>query len=179
MINAINRATRFFSLAFRHFETNQIRSVIAIALGKSVSLSSNPVHVGAPVTGPLHLLVRAAVAWVLYCLAMGPPSEPSRSLALDKLERKADHLKDTLNVLDRLTGEAGQLLDVLGHTLYELGKLTAPINQRATALTIAQTNVAASKQQIDELLENIDTSRRVCLPPLMLYCLQKAKAHRN
>jgi hypothetical protein len=100
---------------------------------------------------------------------MGPTNEPSRSVALDKLERKADHLKETLNVLDRLTGEAGQLLDVLGHTLYELGKLTAPINQRATALTIAQTNVAASKQQIDELLDNIDTSRRVRGRPLVQF----------
>jgi hypothetical protein len=64
-------------------------------------------------------------------------------------------------VLDRLSNESSQLLDVLGHTLHELTGLTAPIHSRATALTQAQRNIAAANAAVDELLDNLDTSRRV------------------
>jgi hypothetical protein len=66
-----------------------------------------------------------------------------------------------LQVLDRLSNESSQLLDVLGHTLHELTGLTAPIHSRATALTQAQRNIAAANAAVDELLDNLDTSRRV------------------
>lgn len=64
-------------------------------------------------------------------------------------------------VLDRLTNESVQLLDVLGQTLHELTELTAPIHSRATALTNAQANINAGNQAVDELLEHLDTSSRV------------------
>jgi hypothetical protein len=67
----------------------------------------------------------------------------------------------SLQVLDRLSSESSQLLDVLGATLHELTGLTAPIHSRATALTQAQRNIAAANAAVDELLDHLDTSRRV------------------
>lgn len=64
-------------------------------------------------------------------------------------------------VLDRLSGEAVALLDVLAGTLGQLGVLTAPIHSRATALTCAARNIADAKSAVDKLLEHLDTSRRV------------------
>jgi hypothetical protein len=90
----------------------------------------------------------------------------SRDAALDKLGKKADHLKDTLKVLDRLTDEAGQLLDSLGAGLAHLNDLTAPIKSRASALTVAQANIAAAKGRVDELVEHVSTSRRVSSSPI-------------
>jgi hypothetical protein len=66
--------------------------------------------------------------------------------------------------LGRLTDEAGTLLDVLGGSLGQLGALTAPIHSRATALTAAQRNVAATKAEVDSLLDHLDTARRVAGP---------------
>lgn len=66
--------------------------------------------------------------------------------------------------LSRLTNEASTLLDILGDSLGQLGGLTAPIHSRATALTAAQRNVAATKGEVDVLLEHLETSRRVAGP---------------
>jgi hypothetical protein len=62
--------------------------------------------------------------------------------------------------LSRLTSEASSLLDVLGGSLDDLAVLTAPIHSRATALTAAQRNVAATKAEVDALLDALDTPRR-------------------
>ena len=62
--------------------------------------------------------------------------------------------------MSRLTNEAGALLDVLGGSLHQLGALTAPIHSRATALTAAQRNIAATKGEVDALLEHLDNARR-------------------
>lgn len=75
--------------------------------------------------------------------------------------KKAEFVNDRLQVLDRLTNESLELLDVLEHTLQDLTTLTAPIHSRATALTRAQHNIAAAKQAVDQLLGHLDTSRRV------------------
>jgi hypothetical protein len=75
--------------------------------------------------------------------------------------QKAAQLAHTLGLVDRLTTEADQVLDSLGHSLHELTALTAPIHARATALTDAQRNIAATKAAVGELLEHLDTSRRV------------------
>ena len=64
-------------------------------------------------------------------------------------------------MLNRLTNESVQLLDVLGSSLAHLSSVTAPIHSRATALTAAQRNVGAAKEAVDKLLEHLDTSRRV------------------
>jgi hypothetical protein len=100
-------------------------------------------------------------------------------MGAEKLGRKADQLQDTLGLLDRLTTEAGQLLDALGQSLYELTDLTAPIHARATALTAAQANVAETKKAVDELLEHLDTSRRVrCHGPKQAHaCLRLCPLH--
>jgi len=50
---------------------------------------------------------------------------------------------------------------MLGGRLSDLGRVTAPIHSRATALTAAQRNIAAAKEAVDSLLEHLDTSRRV------------------
>ena len=80
---------------------------------------------------------------------------------LEQIGKKTDYLRDTLGVLDRLTDETGQLLDSLGRTLYDLNHLTAPIKSRASALTVAQTNIVAAKSRVDELVDHVSTSRRV------------------
>lgn len=64
-------------------------------------------------------------------------------------------------VLDRLTKESVQLLNVLDSSLTHLSEVTAPIHSRATALTAAQHNIAGTKEAVDKLLEHLDTSRRV------------------
>jgi hypothetical protein len=69
-----------------------------------------------------------------------------------------------VQVLNRLTNESVQLLDVLGGSLAQLSQVTAPIHSRATALTAAQRNIAAAKDSVDKLLEHLDTSRRVSNP---------------
>ena len=60
-----------------------------------------------------------------------------------------------------MTSEAGGLLDSLGASLDSLSTLTAPIHSRATALTVAQRNIAATKGEVDALLEHLGTPRRV------------------
>eukprot|EP00877_Chromochloris_zofingiensis_P001608 jgi/Chrzof1/11448/Cz05g37010.t1 len=82
-------------------------------------------------------------------------------MGAEKLVRKTDQLDSTLLLLDRLTTEAGQLLEVLGTSLHQLTVLTAPVHSRATALTHAQQNIASTKQAVDELVQHLDTSRRV------------------
>lgn len=75
--------------------------------------------------------------------------------------RKADFISNRLQVLDRLTSESVELLGTLGAHLQEVGSITSPIHSRTTALTGAQRNIAAAKQAVDELLEHLETSRRV------------------
>ncbi len=55
-----------------------------------------------------------------------------------RLSKRADKLEQNLGLLNRLTSEAGALLDVLGSGVFQLTELTAPIHARASALTIAQ-----------------------------------------
>ncbi|GBG00340.1 hypothetical protein Rsub_13072 [Raphidocelis subcapitata] len=81
--------------------------------------------------------------------------------AEQRLGTRVEALGDMLSVLSRLTSEAGGLLDSLGASLDSLGTLTAPIHSRATALTVAQRNIAATKGEVDALLEHLDTPRRV------------------
>eukprot|EP00878_Enallax_costatus_P013220 GHUV01013820.1.p1 GENE.GHUV01013820.1~~GHUV01013820.1.p1 ORF type:complete len:538 (+),score=189.34 GHUV01013820.1:921-2534(+) len=85
----------------------------------------------------------------------------SRNVYDPRQSRKAEFIQDRLQVLDRLTVESTDLLDVLGQTLHQLTALTAPIHSRATALTNAQQNIAVAKQAVDHLLEHLETSRRV------------------
>ncbi len=96
-----------------------------------------------------------------------------------KLSRQAGQLEDTLSVLNRLTTEAGTLLDVLGSQLHDLTTMTAPIRSRASALTVAQQNITAIKGNVDELLEHLDTSRRVriCSPLIIHTHLKQAHFH--
>ncbi|KIZ02022.1 Exocyst complex component 7 [Monoraphidium neglectum] len=86
------------------------------------------------------------------------------AMATERLGQRVEALGDMLSVLGRLTDEAGTLLDVLGGSLGQLGALTAPIHSRATALTAAQRNVAATKAEVDSLLDHLDTARRVAGP---------------
>lgn len=90
--------------------------------------------------------------------------------------RKAGFVQDRLQVLDRLSVESSDLLNVLGQTLHQLTALTAPIHSRATALTNAQQNIAAAKQAVDQLLEHLETSRRVSAarPLQMIRCPEYA-----
>eukprot|EP00879_Flechtneria_rotunda_P025217 GHRR01026787.1.p1 GENE.GHRR01026787.1~~GHRR01026787.1.p1 ORF type:complete len:607 (+),score=217.54 GHRR01026787.1:931-2751(+) len=83
------------------------------------------------------------------------------AIAATLSSKKAAYIKDRLKVLDRVTNESVQVLDVLGHTLYELTNITAPIRSRATALTAAQRNIAGTKAALDELLDHLNTGRRV------------------
>ncbi|WIA09825.1 hypothetical protein OEZ85_009200 [Tetradesmus obliquus] len=78
-----------------------------------------------------------------------------------RLSKKAGYIHDRLQVLGRLSAESCALLDALGASLHELTGLTAPIHCRATALTQAQRNISAANAAVDELLDNLDTSRRV------------------
>lgn len=73
-------------------------------------------------------------------------------------------------VLGRLSAESCALLDALGASLHELTGLTAPIHCRATALTQAQRNISAANAAVDELLDNLDTSRRVRLLGAVIGC---------
>eukprot|EP00775_Hariotina_reticulata_P010615 gene10615-10773_t len=83
-------------------------------------------------------------------------------MAVDRaLSKRVSFINERLQVLDRLSDESVQLLDVLGHSLYEVSNLTAPIHMRATALTSAQRNIAAAKDAVDQLIEHVGTSRRV------------------
>jgi hypothetical protein len=50
---------------------------------------------------------------------------------------------------------------VLGSSLADMGRLTAPIHSRATALTAAAANIAAAQGAVAALLQHLDTSRRV------------------
>jgi hypothetical protein len=72
-------------------------------------------------------------------------------------------LEAALSVLNRVTSEEGALLDLLATSLVDLTELTAPIQRRATALTTAHDNIAATKRAVDTLLDHLDTSRRVGL----------------
>lgn len=84
-------------------------------------------------------------------------------MAVDRASKRVSFINERLQVLDRLSNESVQLLDVLGHSLYEIANLTAPIHMRATALTSAQRNIAAAKDAVDQLIQHMGTSRRVCI----------------
>lgn len=75
--------------------------------------------------------------------------------------RRAAFVGERLAVLQRLSSESVELLDVMDSTLADLSTLTAPIHSRATALTAAQRNIAVAVAALDELMQHLATPRRV------------------
>jgi len=83
------------------------------------------------------------------------------SMCADRVSRKAGQLEQTLVLFGRLSSEAGNLLMHLSQQMEELTSHTAPIHERAAALSTAQLNVDATKASVDRLLDSLDVSRRV------------------
>lgn len=70
-------------------------------------------------------------------------------------------LRADLQLLDASAKEAAALLDTAAWQLGELGRGAAPMTAKTQVLARARANIQAARAGAEELLENLDTSRRV------------------
>ena len=68
---------------------------------------------------------------------------------------------DRLAAYDHLCQESDRLLDNLITSYDHLGHATAPIATRGLALLGAEDNISRTREAVDELISNLDASRKV------------------
>lgn len=97
-------------------------------------------------------------------MASAAPSSlagPQLSLALARLEETAERLEAAMQQNEAANRRSNEVLATMQTNLLQMRKRVGPINDRATVLTWAHDNIKATKAATDELLQCIDTSRRV------------------
>lgn len=92
------------------------------------------------------------------------PSLVQLQLALATLQDTADRLETAMHNNKLLGKQSSSVLGQLQSSLLQMSKTVAPIHERATQLTWAQQNITSTRAATEELLQCLDTSRRVrCL----------------
>lgn len=89
--------------------------------------------------------------------------------SLGSVASQAEQLASAIQLQARLGSEGSAVLKVLDQRLAGLNKQLAPIHDRATTLTWAEQNINRAKAATDELLQFLDTSRKVLARRPQLY----------
>ena len=80
-------------------------------------------------------------------------------------------LADALQAYAHLCAESDRLLRGLGEQLNELGTATEPIAARALTLVAAEGNITRSRDAVEELMLNVNASRKVHCAHAMHACM--------
>ena len=86
-------------------------------------------------------------------------------------------LADALQAYAHLCAESDRLLRGLDEQLHELGTATAPIAARALTLVAAEGNITRSRDAVEELMLNVNASRKVGCVQACMARMEPARTH--